>query len=69
MVQTDLCPQSSKQASTWDPAWLDGDSGLVSTIYDLAKWDIEMPVLLRVDSVRTMFTASASQGPDRKSVV
>jgi CubicO group peptidase (beta-lactamase class C family) len=49
-------------APTWDPAWLDGDSGLVSTIYDLAKWDIEMPVLLRVDSVRTMFTPSASAG-------
>lgn len=50
-------------APTWDPAWLDGDSGIVSTIYDLAKWDIEMPVLLRVDSVRTMFTPSASAGP------
>ena len=50
-------------APTWDPAWLDGDSGIVTTIYDLAKWDIEMPVLLRVDSVRTMFTPSASQGP------
>ncbi len=50
-------------AATWDPAWLDGDSGIVSTIYDLAKWDIEMPVLLRVDSVRTMFSPSASAGP------
>lgn len=49
-------------APTWDPAWLDGDSGIVSTVYDLAKWDIEMPVLLRVDSVRTMFTPSASEG-------
>ena len=38
---------------------------IVSTIYDLAKWDIEMPVLLRVDSVRTMFTPSASQGATR----
>ena len=50
-------------APTWDPAWLGGASGLVSTIYDLAKWDIEMPVLLRVDAVRTMFTPSASNGP------
>src|SRR5580700_691630 len=50
-------------APTWDPAWLGGDSGLVSTIYDLAKWDIEMPVLLRVDSVRTMFSPTASDGP------
>ncbi|MBV8500050.1 MAG: beta-lactamase family protein [Candidatus Eremiobacteraeota bacterium] len=50
-------------APTWDPAWLDGDSGIVSTIYDLAKWDIEMPVLLRVDSVRTMFTPAVANGP------
>ncbi|HEY6326251.1 MAG TPA: serine hydrolase domain-containing protein [Candidatus Cybelea sp.] len=52
-------------APTWDPAWLDGDSGIVSTIYDLAKWDIEMPVLLRVDSVRTMFSPTASAGPTK----
>jgi len=50
-------------ASTWDPAWLGGASGLVSTIYDLAKWDVELPVLLRVDAMRTMFTPSASSGP------
>jgi D-alanyl-D-alanine carboxypeptidase len=50
-------------APTWDSAWLGGDSGLVSTIYDLAKWDIEMPVLLRLDSVRTMFSPTASDGP------
>lgn len=50
-------------APTWDPSWLDGASGLVSTIYDLAKWEIEMPVLLRVDAVRTMFTPAASHGP------
>ena len=50
-------------ASTWDPAWLAGDSGLVSTVNDLAKWDIEMPVLLRVDAVRTMFTPAGSIGP------
>ncbi len=50
-------------APTWDPAWLDGDAGLVSTIDDLAKWDIEMPVLLRVDSVRTIFTSGTSAGP------
>jgi D-alanyl-D-alanine carboxypeptidase len=50
-------------APTWDPAWLQGSSGLVSTIDDLAKWDIEMPVLLRVDAVRTMYTAAVSAGP------
>jgi D-alanyl-D-alanine carboxypeptidase len=50
-------------APTWDPAWLAGDAGLVSTIDDLAKWDIEMPVLLRVDSIRTIFTPGTSAGP------
>ncbi len=50
-------------APTWDPAWLEGSSGLVSTIDDLAKWDIEMPVLLRVDAVRTMYTPAAATGP------
>ncbi|MGA8535410.1 MAG: serine hydrolase domain-containing protein [Candidatus Tumulicola sp.] len=50
-------------ARTWDPAWLGGDRGLVTTVYDLAKWDIEMPILLRVDAERTMFEPSASIGP------
>lgn len=49
-------------APVWDPAWLGGDAGLVSTIDDLAKWDIEMPVLLRVDAVRTMFTPPTTAG-------
>jgi D-alanyl-D-alanine carboxypeptidase len=50
-------------AASWDPTQLGGDAGLVTTIYDLAKWDIEMPILLRVDAVRTMFAPSASGGP------
>jgi D-alanyl-D-alanine carboxypeptidase len=50
-------------APMWDPSLLDGASGLVSTIYDLAKWEIEMPVLLRVDAVRTMFSPAATNGP------
>jgi CubicO group peptidase (beta-lactamase class C family) len=50
-------------ARPWDPAWLSGGRGLVSTVYDLAKWDIEMPVLVRVDAVRTMFTPSGTAGP------
>jgi CubicO group peptidase (beta-lactamase class C family) len=53
---------SFRTAPTWDPAWLAGDAGLVTTIDDLAKWDVEMPVLLRVDAVRTIFTPNASQG-------
>jgi D-alanyl-D-alanine carboxypeptidase len=42
----------------FDPAWLAGDRGLVTTVGDLAKWDVEMPILLRDDAVRTMFTAA-----------
>jgi CubicO group peptidase (beta-lactamase class C family) len=57
--------QDFTQAPNWDPAWLDGDAGLVSTVDDLAKWDIEMPVLLRVDSVRAIFTPGTSTGPTR----
>ncbi|HLX26130.1 MAG TPA: serine hydrolase domain-containing protein [Candidatus Cybelea sp.] len=57
--------QGFTPAPTWDPAWLGGDSGLVSTIDDLAKWDIEMPVLLRVDAVRTMFTPPTGVGQTR----
>ena len=52
-------------ASLWDPTWLGGNAGLVTTLYDLAKWDIEMPILLRVDAVRTMFAPAASSGPTR----
>jgi CubicO group peptidase (beta-lactamase class C family) len=52
-------------APTWDPTWLGGDGGLVTTIYDLAKWDIAMPILLRVDAVRTMFAPVSNNGPTR----
>lgn len=47
----------------WDSSWMSGDTGLVTTIYDLAKWDIEMPILLREDATRKMFAATASAGP------
>ncbi len=57
-------PGGFVSAQMWDPAWLGGNAGLVTTIDDLAKWDIEMPVLLRVDAVRTMYTpAGSSAGP------
>ena len=52
------------RAQVVDPSWLGGDAGLVTTIYDLAKWDIAMPILLRVDAVRTMF-APGDTGPTR----
>jgi D-alanyl-D-alanine carboxypeptidase len=50
-------------ARSVDPTWLGGARGLVSTVYDLAKWDIEMPVLLRVDAVRELLTPA---GPASK---
>jgi len=50
-------------ARTPDPSWLLGARGLVTNVYDLAKWDIEMPILLRVDAERQMFTPSGAPGP------
>jgi len=46
-----------------DPSWLLGARGVVSNVYDLAKWDIEMPILLRVDAVRDMYTPGGVSGP------
>jgi D-alanyl-D-alanine carboxypeptidase len=57
--------QTFTAAPSWDPAWLGGDEGLVSTIDDLAKWDIEMPILLRVGAVRTIFTPAGNVGPTK----
>jgi D-alanyl-D-alanine carboxypeptidase len=48
---------------TPDPSWLLGARGVVSNVYDLAKWDIEMPILLRVDAVRDMYTPGGVAGP------
>ena len=46
-----------------DRTWLFGGRGIVSSVFDLAKWDIEMPILLHVDAVRAMFTPSGVVGP------
>jgi CubicO group peptidase (beta-lactamase class C family) len=46
----------------WDPSWLFGSSDLVTTVQDLAKWDIGLPLLLNVDSVRDMWTANGLPG-------
>ncbi|HET9096465.1 MAG TPA: serine hydrolase domain-containing protein [Candidatus Baltobacteraceae bacterium] len=46
----------------WDPSWLFGSSGLITTVQDLAKWDIGLPLLLNVDSVREMWTPSGLPG-------
>lgn len=46
----------------WDPSWLLGSSDLVTTVQDLAKWDIGLPLLLNVDSVREMWTPLSLPG-------
>lgn len=46
----------------WDPTWLFGSSDLVTTVQDLAKWDIGLPLLLNVDSVREMWTPNGLPG-------
>lgn len=51
-------PHHLHPARSYDPTRVLGSEGLVSTVYDLAKWDIALPVLLNVDSVRAMFTPS-----------
>jgi D-alanyl-D-alanine carboxypeptidase len=56
---------SFEPARLWDPAWLYGGQGVVTNIYDLAKWDIGLPLLLRIDAERDMFTASGAPGPQR----
>jgi CubicO group peptidase (beta-lactamase class C family) len=50
------------RAQAWDSAWLFGTAGLVTNVYDLAKWDIGLPLLLRVDAERAMFTPSGAPG-------
>ena len=46
----------------WDASWLFGSGDLVTTVDDLAKWDIGLPLLLNVDSVREMWSAGAAAG-------
>jgi CubicO group peptidase (beta-lactamase class C family) len=46
----------------WDPSWLFGSGDLVTSVDDLAKWDIGLPLLLNVDSVRQMWSASGAPG-------
>jgi CubicO group peptidase (beta-lactamase class C family) len=55
-------PHHFAATKTYDPAWLAGNADLVTNVYDLAKWDIGMPLLLRVDAVREMFTTSSVNG-------
>jgi CubicO group peptidase (beta-lactamase class C family) len=58
-------PGHFTRATMVDPAWLLGAGGLVTNVYDLAKWDIGFPLLLRDDAVRTMFTPGTATGATR----
>ena len=49
-------------AARWNPSWLLGDGDVITTVADLAKWDVGMPLLLNVDSVRTMWSAPQGAG-------
>ncbi len=49
-------------AKVWNPSWLLGAGGLVTNVYDLAKWDIGFPLLVRDDGARAMFTPSGAPG-------
>lgn len=53
------------RAQPWSATRLDGNAGIVSDVYDLAKWDIEFPILLRVDAVRDMFTPGVAGASER----
>jgi CubicO group peptidase (beta-lactamase class C family) len=55
-------PDSFTPVKPWDPAWLFGAGGVVTNVYDLAKWDIGLPLVLRVDAEREMFTPSGAPG-------
>lgn len=55
-------PGTFERAKLYDPAWLFGSGGVISDVYDVAKWDIGMPLLLRIDAERDMFTPSGAPG-------
>lgn len=46
------------RARTWHASWLAGSADLVTTVDDLAKWDVGMPLILNVDSVRSMWSTA-----------
>jgi len=51
-----------KPVKPWDPGWLYGAGDLITNVTDLAKWDVGLPLVLNVDSVRTMWSASGAPG-------
>ncbi|HEY8322112.1 MAG TPA: serine hydrolase domain-containing protein [Candidatus Baltobacteraceae bacterium] len=55
-------PRHFTRVKPWDPSWLLGAGALVTNVYDLAKWDVGFPILVRDDAVRDMFTAGSQPG-------
>jgi len=55
-------PHRFAPVKPWDPSWLLGAGGIVTNVYDLAKWDVGFPILVRDDAVRDMFTAGSPPG-------
>jgi D-alanyl-D-alanine carboxypeptidase len=55
-------PHHFTPVKPWDASWLLGAGGIVSNVYDLAKWDVDFPLLVRDDGVRDMFTAGSAPG-------
>jgi len=55
-------PHHFTPVRAWDPSWLLGAGGIVTNVYDLAKWDVGFPILVRDDAVRDMFTAGSVPG-------
>lgn len=56
------------RAQPWSRTRLAGDADIISSVYDLAKWDIEFPILLRVDAVRQMFTPGLAGSFDQHAM-
>lgn len=57
-----------RTAFGWSQARTAGDSGVISNVYDLAKWDIEFPILLRDQAVGEMFAPSLPGAFDRHAM-
>lgn len=56
-------PRHFLRAAPWDPSWLLGAGGIVSTAYDLAYWDAALPSLLNRNNLSSMFAPSNAPGP------
>jgi CubicO group peptidase (beta-lactamase class C family) len=49
-----------ERTKAWDASWLLGSGDLVTNVDDLAKWDIGLPLLLNIDSVREMWSTDGT---------